>query len=135
MRDLNHAAWVNSHRCYTPRELTHAGLLSLLFSFNLLFLKHTKSFLHAKINYNIKLVIEHLVTTFLKSTCEESPWLLRKQLARVYHVHLGCMTHMDLSLVGDHKEELFFFFFIIKMTFKCDNNILINRKFQNWSCI
>ena len=27
MRDLSHVAWVNSRRCYTPRELTHASLL------------------------------------------------------------------------------------------------------------
>jgi len=26
MCDLSHAAWVNSRRCYTPRELTHASL-------------------------------------------------------------------------------------------------------------
>jgi len=58
---------------------THASLLFLLFSFNLHFLTHTKSFLHAKINYNVKLVIEHLVTTLLKLTCEESPWLLWKK--------------------------------------------------------
>jgi len=27
MRDLSHAAWVNSRMCYTLRELTHTSLL------------------------------------------------------------------------------------------------------------
>jgi len=28
MRDLSHTAWVNSRKCYTQRELTHASLYS-----------------------------------------------------------------------------------------------------------
>ena len=50
-------------------------------------------------------------------------------LSKNLRLRLGCMTLMGLSPVGDHKED--HFFFLTKITFKCDNNILINRKFQN----